>query len=111
MEDGESEAEGGSGSQRKQKRGQTWNLAKRVINTAIHLSRTLSRHRNKSPPWGWPFFGAIRRGPVVFPALTDVRLNTPRYALELDDRSFVTLAPRKRSVSPLDLKQWLCFKT
>ncbi len=47
--------------------------------------------------------------PVVFPALTDVRLNTPRYALELDDHSFV--APRKRSVSPLDLKQWLCFKT
>lgn len=40
VEDGESEAEGGSGSQRKQKRGQAWNLAKRVINTAIHLSRT-----------------------------------------------------------------------
>ncbi len=46
--------------------------------------------------------------PVVFPALTDVRLNTPRYALELDDHSFV--APRKRSVSPLDLETMAVFQ-
>lgn len=108
VEDGESEAEGGSGSQRKQKkkqkRGQAWNLAKRVINTEIRFSRTLSRHRNKSPPWGWPFFrgdtvGGGSMWPVVFPAHTDVRLNTPRYALELDERSFA--APRNNG----------CFKT